>query len=63
MLSSGTPAALIETVPWMKGKHAAAVRASIAAHDPSGTAATVTAPKIPVPVATIPPESDQESDK
>jgi type IV secretory pathway TraG/TraD family ATPase VirD4 len=54
MLSSGSPAALIETVPWMKGKHAAAVRASIAAHDPSGTA---------VAVATIPPESDQDSKK
>ena len=63
MLSSGTPAALIETVPWMKGKHAAAVRASIAAHDPSGTAVTATAPPIAVPVATIPPESDQDSEK
>lgn len=35
MLSSGMPAALIETVPWMTGKHAPAVRASLAAHDPS----------------------------
>ncbi len=53
MLSSGTPAELIETVPWMKRKHAAAVRASTAAHDPSGA----------VPVATIPAESDQEHGK
>ena len=29
MLSSGTPAALIETVPWMTGRHASAVSASI----------------------------------
>ena len=63
MLSSGTPAALIETVPWMKGKHAAAVRASIAAHDPSGTVVAVSAPSTAVPVATIPPESDQEHGK
>jgi len=63
MLSSGTPAALIETVPWMKGKHAAAVRASIAAHDPSGTAVTASTPQIAVPVATIPRESDQDSEK
>lgn len=63
MLSSGTPAALIETVPWMKGKHAAAVRASIAAHDPSGAVLTAAAPSTAVPVATIPPESDQEGGK
>ena len=63
MLSSGTPAALIETVPWMKGKHAAAVRASIAAHDPSGTVLTAAAPSAAVPVATIAPESDQEHGK
>jgi len=50
MLSSGTPAALIETVPWMKGKHAAAVLAAAA-------------PPTAVPVATIPPESDQEGGK
>ena len=63
MLSSGTPAALIETVPWMKGKHAAAVRASIAAHDPSGTAEATSTQQIAIPVATIPPESDQDSEK
>jgi type IV secretory pathway TraG/TraD family ATPase VirD4 len=63
MLSSGTPAALIETVPWMKGKHAAAVRASIAAHDPSGTVLTAPAPSTAVPVAPIPSESDQEHGK
>ena len=60
MLSSGTPAALIETIPWMKGKHAAAVRASIAAHDPSGTVLTTAAPSTVVPIAPIPAESDQE---
>ena len=35
MLSSGMPVALIQTVPWMIGRHAPAVRASLAAHDPS----------------------------
>jgi len=35
MLSSGNPPALIRTVPWMEGPHAAAVRASIAAHEPA----------------------------
>lgn len=63
MLSSGTPAALIETVPWMAGKHAPAVRASIAAHDPSGAVLTAAVPSTAVPVATIPPESDQERGK
>ena len=63
MLSSGTPAALIETVPWMNGKHAAAVRASIAAHDPSGTVLTTATAPPAVPVAPIPSESDQEHRK
>ncbi|MGT2462914.1 hypothetical protein [Sinomonas atrocyanea] len=35
MFASGTPAALLETVPWMNGPQAEAVRASIAAHDPA----------------------------
>jgi type IV secretory pathway TraG/TraD family ATPase VirD4 len=35
MFASGAPAALLETVPWMNGPHAEAVRASIAAHDPA----------------------------
>ncbi|WP_427136663.1 type IV secretory system conjugative DNA transfer family protein [Pseudarthrobacter sp. S9] len=35
MFASGVPAALLETVPWMSGPHAEAVRASIAAHDPA----------------------------
>jgi len=34
VLSSGNMAALVHTQPWMTGRHAAAVRASIAAHDP-----------------------------
>lgn len=33
VFASGAPATLIETVPWMKGPYADAVRASIAAHD------------------------------
>jgi type IV secretory pathway TraG/TraD family ATPase VirD4 len=51
VFASGAPATLIETVPWMKGPHAEAVRASIAAHDPANrtTASTVTAP-LPTPV-------------
>jgi type IV secretory pathway TraG/TraD family ATPase VirD4 len=59
MLSSGSPAALIETVPWMKGKHAQAVRESIAAHDPA-VPVTVAAPSA-APVATIDP--DLEGDR
>jgi type IV secretory pathway TraG/TraD family ATPase VirD4 len=35
MFASGTPAALLETVPWMNGPQAEAVRASITAHDPA----------------------------
>lgn len=35
MFASGAPAALLETVPWMSGPQAEAVRASIAAHDPA----------------------------
>jgi type IV secretory pathway TraG/TraD family ATPase VirD4 len=34
VLSSGNRPTLIKTQPWMTGPHAAAVRASIAAHDP-----------------------------
>jgi len=35
VLASGAPATLVETVPWMRGPQADAVRASIAAHDPA----------------------------
>jgi type IV secretory pathway TraG/TraD family ATPase VirD4 len=35
VFASGAPATLIETVPWMRSPQADAVRASIAAHDPS----------------------------
>ncbi|WP_104131587.1 type IV secretory system conjugative DNA transfer family protein [Cryobacterium sp. M91] len=38
VFASGAPATLIETVPWMRGPQADAVRASIAAHDPSSLA-------------------------
>ncbi|NYI97339.1 type IV secretory pathway TraG/TraD family ATPase VirD4 [Streptomonospora nanhaiensis] len=36
-IASGVPPTLIETVPWMRGPHAEAVRASIAAHEPKGS--------------------------
>jgi hypothetical protein len=49
MLSSGARAALIQTVPWMVGRHAAAVRSSIAAHDPGAAA------RAPLPPVTMPP--------
>ena len=35
VFASGAPATLVETVPWMNGPHAAKLRASVAAHDPS----------------------------
>ena len=35
VFASGAPATLVETVPWMRGPQAEAVRASIAAHDPA----------------------------
>ena len=35
VFASGAPAALVRTLPWMTGPHAAAVRASIAKHDPA----------------------------
>lgn len=41
MFASGAPAALLETVPWMSGPQADAVRASVAAHDPVDKPAAV----------------------
>lgn len=35
LLASGSRPTLIKTVPWMNGPHAQAIRASIAAHDPT----------------------------
>ena len=35
VLASGARPAMITTIPWMSGPHAASVRASLAAHDPS----------------------------
>lgn len=35
VFASGAPATLVETVPWMKGPHAVALRASIAMNDPT----------------------------
>lgn len=43
MFASGAPAALLETVPWMSGPHAEAVRASITAHDPANRPAAAAA--------------------
>lgn len=37
-LASGARPTLIETQPWMTGPHAEAIKASIAAHDPSAAA-------------------------
>ncbi|WP_104135171.1 type IV secretory system conjugative DNA transfer family protein [Cryobacterium sp. Y62] len=50
VFASGAPATLIETVPWMRGPQADAVRASIAAHDPSRR----TAPNDESPVPATP---------
>lgn len=44
VFASGAPATLVETIPWMNGPHAAALRASIAAHDPSHGAPAAAAP-------------------
>ncbi len=44
VFASGAPATLVETIPWMDGPHAAALRASIAAHDPSHSATAAAAP-------------------
>lgn len=44
VFASGAPATLVETVPWMNGPHAAALRASIAAHDPSHSTPAMVAP-------------------
>ena len=37
VLSSGNRPTMVETIPWMSGPHAAAVKASIAAHDPQAS--------------------------
>ena len=52
VFASGAPATLVETVPWMRGPEADAVRASIAAHDPA--AGTIGLPA-PAPVLNAPP--------
>lgn len=44
VFASGAPATLVETVPWMRGPQADAVRASIAAHDPAAGAIDLPAP-------------------
>jgi type IV secretory pathway TraG/TraD family ATPase VirD4 len=54
MLSSGARAALIQTAPWMVGRHAAAVRSSIATHDPGSAARAPLPPVTMPPVTTVP---------
>ena len=48
VFASGAPATLVETVPWMRGPHADAVRASLAAHDPAAGAVGLPATAAPV---------------
>lgn len=36
VIASGVPPTLIETVPWMQGPHAKAIKESITAHEPGG---------------------------
>jgi type IV secretory pathway TraG/TraD family ATPase VirD4 len=55
--ASGAPATLVATVPWMQGKQAEAVRASIAAHDPAAAAPAVVATSTPVTRPTPPPST------
>ncbi|WP_160050114.1 MULTISPECIES: type IV secretory system conjugative DNA transfer family protein [unclassified Nocardiopsis] len=38
VFASGTPPTLVETVPWMRGPHAQAIKQSIADHEPGGVA-------------------------
>ena len=53
VFASGAPATLIETVPWMTGPHAAAIRASITAHDPANRAVATSATEdVPAPADT-----------
>jgi type IV secretory pathway TraG/TraD family ATPase VirD4 len=44
VLASGARPALVRTVPWMEGPHAAAISASIAAHDPKNLIPTQATP-------------------
>jgi type IV secretory pathway TraG/TraD family ATPase VirD4 len=48
VFASGAPATLIETLPWMRSPQADAVRASIAAHDPSSRTAPIDDHAVPV---------------
>ena len=62
VFASGAPATLIETVPWMTGPHAAAVRASIAAHDPANELAALSpTTNVPAPVGTSVEPSEPDS--
>lgn len=57
VFASGAPATLVETVPWMSGSHAAEVRASIAAHDPSQHTPAAPAAATPADVVEEPPSA------
>jgi type IV secretory pathway TraG/TraD family ATPase VirD4 len=51
VLAAGAPATLARTVPWWEGPRAAAVRASVAAHDPSTGQTCPVEPDVPAPGA------------
>ncbi|WP_338419651.1 TraM recognition domain-containing protein [Cryobacterium psychrophilum] len=53
VFASGAPATLIETIPWMRGPNADAVRVSIAAHDPASTPAATPVPNAPAEVSPV----------
>jgi hypothetical protein len=63
MLSSGSRAALVDTVPWYNGpkEQVAAINASIAAHDASSGPAN-SAPPSPVVTVMPPLEAQQAAD-
>lgn len=54
VFASGAPATLVSTVPWMQGKQADAVRASIAAHDPAAATPGLPPSTTPPPPRTSP---------
>ncbi|GHD46228.1 type IV secretory system conjugative DNA transfer family protein [Mycetocola manganoxydans] len=59
VFASGAPATLVETVPWMRGPHAEAVRASIKAHDPSARAAAMVSGGADAWIAAAPMKEDK----
>ena len=61
VFSSGNPATLIRTEPWHTGPHAAAVAASLAAHDP-GARSTTSAVGFPEPLPDVPTPAQLRED-